>query len=212
MWKRRVRKSRENLGQAAGNRGGARGSNGSSVDQGRGRDGGHPSPPAQARARGATAELITAHISDPGRDGQRFYGDYSNRAGVTISSADGHSAGAAADRRPEQDNSDLSREARSTWARLLRNIFEVDPLANCRAICRSETDFRPAFRCLPRVLPRFPCLSDFPLCSRIETLINRPGMQKVRGFATVSLTRGTRVFPFGCGSAALGNLWQVFER
>jgi len=28
--------------------------------------------------------------------------------------------------------------------------------ANCRAFCRSETDFRPAIRCLPRVLPEFP--------------------------------------------------------
>jgi len=30
--------------------------------------------------------------------------------------------------RAQQDNSDVSREARSTWARLLRKIFEVDPL------------------------------------------------------------------------------------
>jgi hypothetical protein len=29
---------------------------------------------------------------------------------------------------PERDNADFSREARSTWARLLRKIFEVDPL------------------------------------------------------------------------------------
>jgi hypothetical protein len=28
--------------------------------------------------------------------------------------------------------------------------------ANCRAFCDSETDFRPAIRCLPRVLPGFP--------------------------------------------------------
>ena len=71
---------------------------------------------------------LTAHIPDPGRHAQRFYGTYSNRARVTISSAHGHSAGSPANTHPEQDNSDFSREARSTWARLLRKIFEVDPL------------------------------------------------------------------------------------
>jgi hypothetical protein len=34
----------------------------------------------------------------------------------------------AADAHPEKDNSDFSREARSTWARLLKKVFEVDPL------------------------------------------------------------------------------------
>jgi len=29
---------------------------------------------------------------------------------------------------PEQDNPDVSKEARSTWARLIRKIFEADPL------------------------------------------------------------------------------------
>jgi hypothetical protein len=71
---------------------------------------------------------IAAHIPDPGRHGQRFYGAYSNRAGIAVSSAHGDSAGPAANVRAQQDNSDFSREARSTWARLLRKILEVDPL------------------------------------------------------------------------------------
>jgi hypothetical protein len=29
---------------------------------------------------------------------------------------------------PEQDNPDVSKEARSTWARLIRKIFGADPL------------------------------------------------------------------------------------
>jgi hypothetical protein len=45
-----------------------------------------------------------------------------------MSSAFGDSAGSAAKAHPEQEMSDFSREARSTWARLLRKIFEVDPL------------------------------------------------------------------------------------
>jgi len=71
---------------------------------------------------------ITAHIPDPGRHGQRYYRAYSNRARAAISTADGDSAGAAAITHPEQDNADCSSEARSTWARLLSKIFEVDPL------------------------------------------------------------------------------------
>jgi hypothetical protein len=71
---------------------------------------------------------IAAHIPDPGRHGQRFYGAYSNRAGIAVFSAHGDSAGPAANVHAQQDNSDFSREARSTWARLLRKILEVDPL------------------------------------------------------------------------------------
>jgi len=67
-------------------------------------------------------------IPDPGRHGQRFYGAYSNRAGIAVSDAYGDSARPAANVRAQQDNSDFSREARSTWARLLRKILEVDSL------------------------------------------------------------------------------------
>ena len=71
---------------------------------------------------------ITTHIPDPGRHCQRFYGAYSNRAGIAVSSAQDHSSGSAAEAGANRDNSDFSREARSTWARLLRKIFEADPL------------------------------------------------------------------------------------
>jgi hypothetical protein len=71
---------------------------------------------------------ITAHIPDPGRHCQRFYGTYSNRARAAISSAHDGDAQPVANPNAKQDNADFSREARSTWARLLRKIFEVDPL------------------------------------------------------------------------------------
>ena len=58
----------------------------------------------------------------------RFYGACSNRAGIAVSSAHGDSAGPAAIVCAQQDNSDFSREARSTRARLLRKILEVDSL------------------------------------------------------------------------------------
>jgi hypothetical protein len=69
---------------------------------------------------------ITTHIPDPGSHCQRFYGAYSNRGRIVCAGEQANSAGAPA---PEaRDNSDFSREARSTWARLIRKIFEADPL------------------------------------------------------------------------------------
>jgi hypothetical protein len=88
---------------------------------------------------------IAAHIPDQGRHGQRFYAAYSNRAGIAVSSAHGDSAGPAANVRAQQDNSDFSREARSTWARLLRKILEVDPLL-CACGARMRIVSRPACR------------------------------------------------------------------
>jgi hypothetical protein len=84
-------------------------------------------PPGSCWTR-CSGSIGTAHIPDAGRHCQRFYGAYSNRARVTTSSAGGDSAGRMADTQTEKDNPDFSREARSTWARLLRKIFEVDPL------------------------------------------------------------------------------------
>ena len=70
---------------------------------------------------------ITAHIPDPGRHCQRFYGAYSNRARVSISSADVDSTGAAANTHPEKDNSDFSREERSTWGAPAEEDFRGGP-------------------------------------------------------------------------------------
>ena len=71
---------------------------------------------------------IAAHIPDPGSHCQRFYGAYSNRGRIACGNrqTDCPAVGAPAPGPP--DNSDLSREARSTWARLVRKIFEADPL------------------------------------------------------------------------------------
>jgi len=71
---------------------------------------------------------ITSHIPDAGRHCQRFYGAYSNRSRVAVPLADSQNAGSPAATHPEQDHPDISREARSTWARLIRKIFETDPL------------------------------------------------------------------------------------
>ncbi len=62
-----------------------------------------------------------------GANFNRFYGAYSNRGRAlrAPARADNPASGIPA---LEPDNSDFSREARSTWARLIRKIFEADPL------------------------------------------------------------------------------------
>ena len=75
---------------------------------------------------------ITSHIPDPGRHCQRFYGAYSNRGRISAAAPDDETAGIPAGKPSERDNSDVSREARSTWARLIKKIFEADPvLCSC---------------------------------------------------------------------------------
>ena len=71
---------------------------------------------------------IASHIPNPGRHCQRFYGAYSNRGRISAPSADGDSAGLAAGTLSESGDADASREARSTWARLIKKIFGADPL------------------------------------------------------------------------------------
>jgi len=56
------------------------------------------------------------------------YGAYSNRGRIPMAARNGESANLSDERLPERDNSDRSREARSTWARLIKKIFEADPL------------------------------------------------------------------------------------
>ena len=71
---------------------------------------------------------ITSHIPDPGRHCQRFYGAYSNRGRMRVAPTEDQTTGVPAAKLPERDHSDCSREARSTWARLIKKIFEADPL------------------------------------------------------------------------------------
>ena len=71
---------------------------------------------------------ITAHIPDPGSHCQRFYGAYSNRGRIVCAGEQADSPCPGAPAAEARDNADFSREARSTWARLIRKIFEADPL------------------------------------------------------------------------------------
>ena len=93
---------------------------------------------------------ITSHIPDPGRHCQRFYGAYSNRGRIRKSCAQAVSTDAGTNTDGDGDNSDFSKQARSTWARLIRKIFEADPL-----ICSCGTRMRiVSFITDPRVVDR----------------------------------------------------------
>jgi hypothetical protein len=70
---------------------------------------------------------ITAHIPDPGQHTRWSYGAYCNRARVAAAARQRESDGAAKARSAGED-SDFARATRRTWARLLRRIFEADPL------------------------------------------------------------------------------------
>jgi hypothetical protein len=106
---------------------------------------------------------ITSHIPDPGRHCQRFYGAYSNRGRISLAPQDGESSALPAAKHPERDDSDCSREARSTWARLIKKIFEADPL-----LCPCGGRMRiVSFITEPRVIDRI--LRHLQSCAIIPT-------------------------------------------
>ena len=72
--------------------------------------------------------ITASHLPDPGKHCQRFYGAYSNCGRIRLDPADGESSALPAASIPAQDDSDCSREARNTWARLIKRIFETHPL------------------------------------------------------------------------------------
>jgi hypothetical protein len=81
-------------------------------------------------------QRISAHIPDPGQHSRRSYGAYCNRARVTARAVQDKSD-CAAPAGSGGEESEFGRETRRTWARLLRKIFEVDPLlCSCGARLR----------------------------------------------------------------------------
>jgi len=72
---------------------------------------------------------VTAHIPDRGQHQVRYYGALSNRARVTIAGLNGQSyRPSEVQQQGDEGEIDSSRARRASWARLLRKIFEVDPL------------------------------------------------------------------------------------
>jgi hypothetical protein len=100
---------------------------------------------------------------------QRYYGTYSNRGRISTTSADGENDALPA-ALPEQDNSDVSIEARSTWARLIKKIFETDPLL---CTCGGHMHIV-SFITDPRVIDRILHHRDSGRCKTTDPFEPRP--------------------------------------
>jgi Putative transposase len=93
---------------------------------------------------------VTAHIPDRGRHQVRYYGALSNRtrSGARLRKAEtcqGTDAPQASD-----EGGEFKKAQRASWARLLRKIFEVDPL-----LCSCGAEMRlVSFITEPRVVDR----------------------------------------------------------
>ena len=80
----------------------------------------------------------------------RYYGALSNRARVTIAGLNGQSCRTSGVQQGYDGEIESSRARRASWARLLRKIFEVDPL-----LCTCGAQMRiVSFITEPRVVDR----------------------------------------------------------
>jgi len=96
------------------------------------------SDPVTVRSALDWLAAVVTHIPDKGQQLLRYYGHYSNvrqahkkRAGTAISLP------AATPQSPEQEE-EFRRQSRRAWARLIRKIYETDPLtcSRCGAVMR----------------------------------------------------------------------------
>ncbi len=76
--------------------------------------------------------LVTSHIPDPGEQIARYYGRYSNasrgKRRRAASRAPVNTAAPASDSEEPSAAEHFSQQRRRSWARLLRKVYEVDPL------------------------------------------------------------------------------------
>ena len=108
---------------------------------------------------------VTAHIPDRGRHCVRYYGAFANRARAPKASSDQRTAPAAGPAASADAAPEFVQRRRASWARLIKKIFEVDPLlCNCGAemkIVSFITDLRVVDRIL-RHLESQGCLARDP--------------------------------------------------
>ena len=91
------------------------------------------------------------------------------------------------------------------------------PVPEIPAFCRSETDFRPAIRSLPRVLPRsssFPLRSPLVLPNRnaynvLSSGAMRGESQLYAAAKSAAKARLHWIWPEGTGSAFVTGLWKA---
>jgi len=74
-------------------------------------------------------EMLLQHVPDRGEHLVRYYGGYSNRArGRRKAEMTDAEAAALPEAVPEQVDPEASRAARAAWARLIKKVYEADPL------------------------------------------------------------------------------------
>jgi len=80
---------------------------------------------------------VVTHIPDKGQQLLRYYGHYSNVRQAHTKRTGAHSPLQTAEQSPEQEE-EFRRQSRRAWARLIRKIYETDPLActRCGAMMR----------------------------------------------------------------------------
>ena len=91
--------------------------------------------------------LLTSHIPNPGEQMNRYYGRYSNASRGQRRPASTPATGKGASPAPDLEESSaaeqFSQQRRRSWARLLRKVYEIDPLEcpQCRPdyLCRSSS-------------------------------------------------------------------------
>ena len=71
---------------------------------------------------------ICQQIPDPRQHLTRYYGAYSNRTRKALPPNDGSQTCVTAPKPPEPDFDKPCSPDRASWARLIRKVFEVDPL------------------------------------------------------------------------------------
>jgi hypothetical protein len=74
--------------------------------------------------------MLLQHVPDWGEHLVRYYGWYSNRARGTrkAGKADPEAPDSVIEGVPEQVDPEISRAARAAWARLIKTVYEADPL------------------------------------------------------------------------------------
>ena len=71
---------------------------------------------------------VTAHIPDRGRHCVRYYGALANRARLPRASVNAPSSSPAVNPQSTDTISEFAQQRRTSWARLIKKIFEADPL------------------------------------------------------------------------------------
>ncbi len=77
-------------------------------------------------------EILLQHVPDRGKHLVRYYGWYSNRTrgmrNAVLAESEPETLAPVVEGTPEQVDPEVARAARAAWARLIKQVYEADPL------------------------------------------------------------------------------------